>query len=86
MKKWRSIAWAAVLAIGLPALICPQAGRIEMGDSLRVDLERGLIENETKHETYRCEPLPANLRQIIARGGLMESLKQDYGPKKGAAE
>lgn len=62
--------------IGLPALVCPEAGEIEMGDALRVDPAKGEIVNETRDTTYHCQPIPEHLMTIVAAGGLMPYLRQ----------
>lgn len=62
------------LNIGLPILECPQADEINAGDELRVDLNTGVIENLTQGTRYQTEPFPPFLRNIIQRGGLMETI------------
>ena len=62
--------------IGLPILECPAASRgIESGDEVTVDYDTGIITNVTKNETYQAEPFPPFIKDMIARGGLMASLK-----------
>lgn len=60
--------------IGLPILECAEAGRIHEGDSLSVDLENGLIVNNTSSESYSTAPFPEFIRNIIRSGGLLSSL------------
>ena len=62
--------------IGLPILECPAASRgIESGDEVTVDYDTGIITNVTKNETYQAEPFPPFIKDMIAKGGLMASLK-----------
>ena len=62
--------------IGLPILECPAASRgIESGDEVTVDYDTGIITNVTKNETYQAEPFPPFITDMIAKGGLMASLK-----------
>ena len=61
--------------IGLPALICAQCGEIKEGDELEVLPEDGLIRNLTSGKEYQCDPLPPNIMNIIAHGGLLEELE-----------
>lgn len=65
--------------IGLPVLICPEAAGIGEGDRLEVDIAAGAIRDLTTGRTYRCDPLPENIRRIIECGGLLESLAQEEG-------
>ena len=62
--------------IGLAILECPAAAAaIESGDEVAVDFDSGTITNSTKGETYQAEPFPPFIKDIIAKGGLMASLK-----------
>ena len=66
--------------IGLPILECPTASRgIENGDEVEVDFDTGIITNVTKNETYQAEPFPPFIKDMIAKGGLMASLKAKEG-------
>ena len=62
--------------IGLPILECPTASAgIDDGDEVEVDFDTGVITNVTKGETYQAEPFPPFIKDMIAKGGLMASLK-----------
>ena len=66
--------------IGLPILECPAASRgIENGDEVEVNFDTGVITNVTKNETYQAEPFPPFIKDMIAKGGLMASLKAKEG-------
>jgi len=59
--------------MGLPILECGEASeRVQDGDSLRVDLGAGVIDNLTRGESYRAAPFPDFMREIIRSGGLMK--------------
>jgi 3-isopropylmalate/(R)-2-methylmalate dehydratase small subunit len=65
---------------GLPALVCPEAAaEIRDGDELSVNLAAGLIEDATTSRTYRAEPFPEFLSEIIAAGGLVAYTKARLG-------
>ena len=61
--------------IGLPALVCPEAHEIEMGDDLSIDPSTGEIVNKTQGKTYMCQPIPDHLMEIVGAGGPMPYLK-----------
>ena len=62
--------------IGLAILECPAASAgIDDGDEVSVDFDTGVITNVTKGETYQAEPFPPFIKDMIAQGGLMASLK-----------
>ncbi len=64
--------------IGLPILECRAASEdIVAGDEVEVDFDTGLITNKTTSKTYQAEPFPEFIKDIIAAGGLMASLKRD---------
>ena len=66
--------------IGLPILECPAASEgIDDGDEVAVDFDTGVITNVTKNETYQAEPFPPFIKDMIAKGGLMASLKAKEG-------
>lgn len=62
--------------IGLPIMECREAAeRIENGDEVEVDFDSGVITNVTKGESYQAEPFPEFIKEIINKGGLLNSLK-----------
>ena len=59
------------LNIGLPILECPEAAAaIKAGDTVSVDLDTGVITDETTGQTFRGEPFPPFMQELIAAGGL----------------
>ena len=63
--------------IGLPILECPEAAAdISDGDEIDIDFDSGIITNITKNRTYRAEPFPDFIKDIINAGGLLNSLKK----------
>ena len=63
--------------IGLPILECEAAAEeIQAGDQVSVDFDTGIITDVTTGKTYRAEPFPAFIQNIIKKGGLLASLKE----------
>ena len=59
------------LNIGLPILECPEAAAaIKAGDTVSVDFDTGVITDETTGQTFRGEPFPPFMQELIAAGGL----------------
>ena len=59
------------LNIGLPILECPEAAKaIKAGDTVSVDFDTGVITDETTGQTFRGEPFPPFMQELIAAGGL----------------
>ena len=71
--------------LGLPAVVCADAGRIRPGDRLRVDPEAGRIDNLTTGETLACEPIPGHLMQMVRDGGLVPHLQKRLQAQREAA-
>ena len=62
--------------IGLPILECPAASEaISEGDTVSIDFDTGVITDETTGQTFQAAPFPPFIQNIIAKGGLMNSLK-----------
>lgn len=62
--------------IGLPILECCEASKkIEADDKLEINFDTGIIYNITKKETYKAEPFPEFIKEIINDGGLLNSIK-----------
>lgn len=58
--------------VGLPIVQVPGVTEhVTEGDVIRVDIEAGLVANETTGETFSIEPLPADLLEILEAGGLI---------------
>jgi 3-isopropylmalate/(R)-2-methylmalate dehydratase small subunit len=81
-KNFARIFYRNSINIGLAILECPAASEgIDDGDEVSVDFDSGLITNVTKNETYQAEPFPPFIKDIIANGGLMASLKAKEAAK-----
>ncbi len=61
---------------GLPIVVCPDAAReARTGDQLRVDLTAGTVENLSQGKTYKADPFPPFMQELIDRGGLLPYVK-----------
>lgn len=61
--------------IGLPILECADAAQaVEDGDEVEVNFDTGAIKDVTTGKTYRAQPYPPFLQNIIAKGGLLNSI------------
>ena len=79
-KTFARIFYRNAINLGLPAVECPETGRIEAGDELTVDFTAGVITNMTKNETYACSKLPPHILDLVQKGGLIEALKAESQP------
>ena len=75
-RNFARIFYRNAINLGLAILECPAASEgIDNGDEVAVDFDTGVITNITKNETYQAEPFPPFIKDMIAKGGLMASLK-----------
>ena len=76
-KSFARIFYRNAINIGLPILECEEASEaIAAGDEVSVDFDTGLITDHTTGQTFQAQPFPPFNQQIIAAGGLMNSIKQ----------
>ena len=63
--------------IGLPILECEAAAdALSAGDEVSIDFGTGVITDLTTGERFQAQPFPAFIQNIIAKGGLLASLKE----------
>lgn len=76
-KTFARIFYRNAINIGLPILECPEASEgIEAGDEVVIDFDKGIIENKTKGTTFKAQPFPEFIKEIIKSNGLLSSLKK----------
>ena len=62
--------------IGLAIIECPEAAAaISAGDTVSVDFIKGEIVDETTGQTFKADPFPPFLQDIIDKGGLLKAIK-----------
>ncbi len=58
--------------MGLPLLeIGDEVDKINDGDELEVDMDKGRIVDKTRHAEIAFPPIPASMQAILAKGGLV---------------
>ncbi len=67
--------------VGLPIIVCPEAGRIlSGGDTVELDLTAGILRNASRGGEVRFTPLPPFLMDILGSGGLVPYMNKRLGP------
>ena len=75
-KTFARIFFRNSINIGLPILECEAAADdIANGDTIEVDFDTGVIHNITNGNSYKIQPFPDFIKNIIAKGGLMNAIK-----------
>ncbi len=64
-------------AINTGLAIVEYEGNIEEGDIVEIDFEKGKLKNITQGNEGEFPPFPAFLNNIIQKGGLLSSLKEN---------
>lgn len=78
-KSFARIFYRNSINIGLPILECPEAAdAIAAGDTVAVDFDTGLITDETTGHSFQAQPFPPFIQEIIAAGGLMNSIRSRH--------
>jgi 3-isopropylmalate/(R)-2-methylmalate dehydratase small subunit len=76
-RSFARIFYRNALNIGLPILECGEAvDKTDAGDVLEVELSTGEIVNTTKGLTFKAEPIPDFMLELIESGGLIEYTKR----------
>ena len=76
-KSFARIFYRNAINIGLPILECEAAAdAIAAGDEVSVDFDTGAIHDITTGKSWQAQPFPPFIQNIIAKGGLLASLKE----------
>jgi 3-isopropylmalate/(R)-2-methylmalate dehydratase small subunit len=76
-KSFARIFYRNAINTGLPIMESPEAvDGIRDGDEVEVDADAGVIVNLTRNETYRAQPFPPFVKDIIEKGGLIEAVRE----------
>ena len=73
-RSFARIFYRNCINIGLPAIVV-DTDRIDEGDDLEVDLEKGVVHDRTKGIDLTFPPLPPVMARIFEEGGLVEYIK-----------
>ncbi|MBR2108689.1 MAG: 3-isopropylmalate dehydratase small subunit [Ruminococcus sp.] len=75
-SSFARIFYRNAINIGLPIIECPEAAEaINDGDTVSIDFNTGVIIDETTGESFKGEPFPEFIQNIIQKGGLINSIK-----------
>jgi 3-isopropylmalate/(R)-2-methylmalate dehydratase small subunit len=82
-RSFARIFFRNAINIGLPLLESEAAVEgISNGDTVEVDLEKGLIRNVTTGKQFIAKPYPEFMSQLIKTGGLIEFTKKRIASEK----
>ena len=76
-RSFARIFYRNSINIGLAILECDEAvDGISEGDKVEADLDNGIIYNRTTGASFKTQPFPAFIQQIITNGGLVSSIQK----------
>jgi 3-isopropylmalate/(R)-2-methylmalate dehydratase small subunit len=71
-KSFARIFYRNSINIGLPIMECPEAAKaIKAGDKVEVDFDSGVITDKTTGESFKAQPFPEFMQEIIKAEGLI---------------
>jgi len=75
-KSFARIFYRNAINTGLAIMESPEAvDGISDGDEVEVDADAGIITNKTTGATFKAQPFPPFVKDIIEKGGLIEAVK-----------
>ena len=77
-RSFAGIFYRNAVNLGLPVLVAPSIEAVSEGDAALVDAAAGVLRLTSKGKDVALEPMPENLRAIIADGGLVPHLKARF--------
>ena len=76
-RSFARIFYRNSINIGLAIVECPEAvDGIADGDKVEADLDHGVIYNRTTGKSFKTQPFPAFILEIIQNGGLVSSIQK----------
>lgn len=81
-KSFARIFYRNAFNVGLPILECQQATEsINTGDLLEVNIDTGLIKNQTRKCERCAKSIPSFMKEILESGGLMKWVEKRGRPR-----
>jgi len=76
-KSFARIFYRNAFNMGLPIFELKDTDRIEAGDLVSIEMDKGNIIDLNREITYRFRPIPEFMRELLACGGLMNYAKAE---------
>jgi 3-isopropylmalate/(R)-2-methylmalate dehydratase small subunit len=77
-KSFSRIFYRNCFNLGIPAIEC-DTDQIGEGDELEVDMDKGIVRNNTKNTMIKIGAIPKTMQVLLADGGLVEHFKKHGG-------
>jgi 3-isopropylmalate/(R)-2-methylmalate dehydratase small subunit len=63
--------------MGLPIFELPESLEIKEGETISINLDTGIITNDTTNKEYKFTAIPPFMQELIASGGLINFAKEE---------
>lgn len=74
-KSFARIFYRNAFNMGLPIFELSETDKINEGDLISIDMEKGVVKDLNKHIEYKFAPIPPFMQELLACGGLMNYAK-----------
>ncbi|AXS40469.1 3-isopropylmalate dehydratase [Breoghania sp. L-A4] len=81
-RSFAGIFYRNAINLGLPVLVAKDLDAVHDGDVAEFDVEGGELRLVNTNRTVRLEPLPDNLKRMLADGGLVPHLKKRFAAER----
>ena len=81
-RSFAGIFYRNAINLGLPVMIARDLEGVAEGDLAVFDMAAGELRLTEKDQTVRLEPLPDNLKRMLADGGLVPHLKKRFAAER----
>jgi len=81
-RSFAGIFYRNAINLGLPVLIATDLSDVADGDAAVLDVEEGCLRLTDKGIGIALEPLPDNLKRMLADGGLVPHLKKRFAAER----
>lgn len=79
-ESFARIFYRNAINLGLPLLVIPDIGaKVKTGDRLTVDIEEGLVKNESSGIEIKGEQISEYMFHILENDGIKNLIKKQYG-------
>jgi 3-isopropylmalate/(R)-2-methylmalate dehydratase small subunit len=75
-KSFARIFYRNAFNMGLPIFELKESDEINEGDSIKIDMENGKIEDTSTKKVYKFSPIPPFMQELLSSGGLMNYAKK----------
>lgn len=80
--SFAGIFYRNAINLGLPVVVAKDLDGIADGDAVELDVAAGELRLVDSDRTVRLEPLPDNLKRMLADGGLVPHLKKRFAAER----